>query len=87
MSMNPTFEDVLLARRRFIAGGMGLAAFAAFPGCAAQGTRPVIGFTPVASGTAITTLVIQSTDADQPGVYVQIEGEGTTQGEECATTP
>ena len=48
MSDNPTFEQVLLARRRFMAGGLGLAAFAALPGCAAQGTRPVIGFTPIA---------------------------------------
>jgi len=39
---------VLLARRRFMAGGLGLAAFAALPGCAVQGTRPVIGFTPIA---------------------------------------
>src|SRR5438034_8641215 len=48
MSDNPTFEEVLLARRRFMAGGLGLAAFAALPGCAVQGTRPVIGFTPIA---------------------------------------
>lgn len=47
----------------------------------------VVGFTPVASGTVITTLVIQSTDADQPGDYVQIEGEGTSQGDECAPSP
>ena len=47
----------------------------------------VIGFTPVASGTVISTMVIQSTDANQPGVYVQLEGEGTTQGDECATSP
>ena len=45
----------------------------------------VVGFTPVASGTAISTLVIQSTDPDRPGMYVQLEGEGATQGDECAT--
>jgi streptogramin lyase len=47
----------------------------------------VIGFTPVASGTVISTLVIDSTDIKQPGVYVQLQGEGTTQGDECATSP
>jgi streptogramin lyase len=47
----------------------------------------VIGFTPVASGTVISTLVIDSTDTNRPGVYVQLEGDGTTQGDECATSP
>jgi hypothetical protein len=47
----------------------------------------VIGFTPAASGAVISTLVIHSTDAIEPGVYVQLEGEGTTQGDECATSP
>ena len=44
---NPTFDDVL-ARRSFMQAGIGALALAALPGCAAQGTRPVIGFTPIA---------------------------------------
>jgi secreted PhoX family phosphatase len=44
---NPTFEEVLLSRRRFLAGGLGIAALTALPACATQGTRPVIGFTPI----------------------------------------
>jgi DNA-binding beta-propeller fold protein YncE len=47
----------------------------------------VIGFSPVASGMVISTLVINSTDPSQPAVYARIEGEGTTQGDACATTP
>ena len=46
--MSATFEQVLVARRRFLAGSLGSAAVAALPGCATQGTRPLIGFTPVA---------------------------------------
>src|SRR5206468_168077 len=42
-----------------------------------QSKAVVIAFTPVAVGKVITTLVITSTDVEQPGVYVQIEGEGT----------
>jgi DNA-binding beta-propeller fold protein YncE len=41
-----------------------------------QSKAVVIAFTPVAEGKVISTLVILSTDVDQPGVYVQIEGEG-----------
>jgi len=52
-----------------------------------QSLPVVIGFTPVAPGMVISTLVIQSTDADRPGVYVQLQGEGTTQGDECSTGP
>jgi hypothetical protein len=47
-SANPTFEEVLLSRRRFLAGGLGIGALAALPACATQGSRPVIGFTPIA---------------------------------------
>jgi hypothetical protein len=47
----------------------------------------VIGFSPLAPGAVISTLVINSTDPDQPAIYVQLEGEGTTQGDACATTP
>ena len=46
-SANPTFEDVLIARRRFVAAGLGAAVLATLPGCAAQAARPVLGFTPV----------------------------------------
>jgi uncharacterized protein len=44
---NPTFEEVLLSRRRLLAGGLGIAALAALPACGTPGTRPVIGFTPI----------------------------------------
>lgn len=47
-SANPTFEEVLLSRRRFLAGGLSIGALAAVPACATQGSRPVIGFTPIA---------------------------------------
>jgi hypothetical protein len=36
----------------------------------------VIGFSPVASGMVISTLVINSTAPSQPAVYVRIEAEG-----------
>jgi secreted PhoX family phosphatase len=45
-SANETFEQVL-SRRRFIQGALGVAVAGALPGCATQGTRPLIGFTPV----------------------------------------
>jgi secreted PhoX family phosphatase len=45
-SANETFEKVL-SRRQFIQGTLGLAVAGALPGCASQGTRPQIGFTPV----------------------------------------
>jgi secreted PhoX family phosphatase len=48
LSANPSFGEVLLSRRSFIAGGLGVAVLAALPGCGTQGTRPVIGFTPIA---------------------------------------
>jgi secreted PhoX family phosphatase len=47
-SANPTFAEVLLARRSFLSAGLALAALALAPGCAARGTRPAIGFTPIA---------------------------------------
>jgi hypothetical protein len=47
-SANPSFDEVLVSRRSFVAGGLGVAALAALPGCAATGTRPVIGFQPIA---------------------------------------
>ena len=47
-SANPTFSEVLRSRRNFIVNGIAITAFAAVPGCAAQGTRPAIGFTPIA---------------------------------------
>lgn len=52
-----------------------------------QSLPVVIGFSPVAPGAVISTLVINSTDPDQPALYVQLEGEGVTQGDACATTP
>jgi secreted PhoX family phosphatase len=45
-SANQTFEEVL-SRRSFLQGALGAAVATALPGCAAQGTRPQIGFTPV----------------------------------------
>jgi secreted PhoX family phosphatase len=51
MSCNPSFQDVLLSRRSFVAGSLGVFALAALPACATQGTRPVIGFTPLAAST------------------------------------
>jgi secreted PhoX family phosphatase len=47
-SANPSFAQILRSRRNFMVSGLGMAALAALPGCAAQGTRPVIGFTPIA---------------------------------------
>jgi len=47
-SANPTLEDVLFARRRFIAAGLGSALLTALPGCATPAARPVLGFTPIA---------------------------------------
>src|SRR4051812_37461788 len=47
-SANPTFAEVLGARRRFLSMGLGIATLSVLPGCAAQGTRPAIGFTPLA---------------------------------------
>ena len=47
-SANPSFEEVLLSRRRLFQGGFAALTLAALPGCAAQGTRPAIGFTPIA---------------------------------------
>jgi uncharacterized protein len=47
MSANPTFQEIL-SRRRFLGAGAGLAAAAALPACGSQGTRPVLGFTPIA---------------------------------------
>jgi uncharacterized protein len=45
-SANETFEMVL-SRRQFIQGALGVAVAGALPGCATHGTRPQIGFTPV----------------------------------------
>ena len=45
-SANPTFEEIL-SRRQFLGAGVGAAALAVLPGCATQGTRPVISFTPI----------------------------------------
>ncbi len=47
-SGNPSFEEILRSRRSFLGAGLGAAALAALPGCAAPGTAPVIGFTPIA---------------------------------------
>jgi len=47
-SAQPDFEQVLLSRRELFKGGMAAAALAVLPGCAAQGTRPQLGFTPIA---------------------------------------
>ena len=47
-SGNPRFEEILRSRRSFLGAGLGAAAIAALPGCTAPGTRPVIGFTPLA---------------------------------------
>jgi secreted PhoX family phosphatase len=46
-SANPSFDEVL-ARRGFLKAGLGAATLAALPACATQGTRPQIGFTPIA---------------------------------------
>jgi secreted PhoX family phosphatase len=48
-SANGTFDEV---RREFLKAGLAGALSAALPGCAAQGTKPVIGFTPIAPSTA-----------------------------------
>ena len=37
-----------MSRRNFLGAGAGIAALAALPGCARPGTRPVLGFTPIA---------------------------------------
>ena len=47
-SANASFDEV---RRKFLKAGLGGALLAALPGCAAQGTRPVIGFAPIAPST------------------------------------
>ena len=47
-SGNPSFEEILLSRRSFLGAGLGAAAIAALPGCSAPGSRPSIGFTPIA---------------------------------------
>jgi len=47
-SGNPSFEEILLSRRSFLGAGCGAAAIAALPGCTAPGTRPSIGFAPIA---------------------------------------
>src|SRR5262245_42112160 len=47
-SANQTFDQVLLSRRALLKSGLAVATLAALPGCAAQGTRPQIGFTPIA---------------------------------------
>jgi secreted PhoX family phosphatase len=45
--LSSTFQEILASRRQFMAAGLGVAVLAALPGCATQGTRPVIGFTPI----------------------------------------
>jgi len=45
-SENPRFREIL-ARRGFLKAGAGIAVAAALPGCATQGTHPVLGFTPI----------------------------------------
>ena len=45
-SENPHFREIL-ARRGFLKAGAGIAVAAALPGCATQGTHPVLGFTPI----------------------------------------
>jgi uncharacterized protein len=47
-SANPTFGEVLLSRRDLFKAGLGVAALATLSGCATAGTRPEIGFTPLA---------------------------------------
>src|SRR6202008_2952617 len=47
-SANPSFEEVLLSRRTLLQAGVAATALAALPGCAAQGTRPQLTFTPIA---------------------------------------
>jgi hypothetical protein len=47
-SANPSFAEILRSRRSFMKGSLGVAALAALPGCAAQGMRPALGFTPIA---------------------------------------
>jgi len=37
-----------MSRRSFLGAGIGVAALAALPGCTAPGTRPSIGFAPIA---------------------------------------
>src|SRR5512139_3065028 len=46
-SRNPSFGDILLSRRDLLKAAFGSAALAALPGCAAQGTRPQVSFTPI----------------------------------------
>jgi len=46
-SSNPGFGQILLSRRSLLGAGFGAALLAAFPGCAAPGTRRSIGFTPI----------------------------------------
>jgi hypothetical protein len=49
--MSRTFSEVLAARRAFLKGAAAVSAVAALPGCALKpaGTRPAIGFTPIAA--------------------------------------
>ncbi len=49
--MSRTFLEVLQARRAFLKGAAAVTAAAALPGCALKpaGTRPAIGFTPIAA--------------------------------------
>ncbi len=46
-SQNPSFGEILLSRRDLLKAAFSSAALAALPGCAAQGTRPQISFTPI----------------------------------------
>lgn len=49
-SRNPSFGDILVSRRDLLKAAFSSAALAALPGCAAQGTRPQISFTPIPNG-------------------------------------
>jgi secreted PhoX family phosphatase len=47
-SANPTLEEIVFSRRAVLQGGLAAAGLAALPGCAAQGVRPQLTFTPLA---------------------------------------
>src|SRR5438128_2494937 len=47
-SANPSFDDVLVSRRALLKAGLAATARSALPGCASQGTRPQLTFTPIA---------------------------------------